>query len=61
MTFEELKTYLQQKIKQYPNLKYEITDLYALCLQEIQDGGSLQREIDSCYNDVEDLIEDYEK
>lgn len=58
MTFEELKLYLQEKMRQYPKLKYEITDLYALCLQEIQDGGSIQREIDSCYNDVEELIED---
>jgi hypothetical protein len=56
MNFEELKTYLQEKIKQYPKLKYEIMDLYGLCLSEIQEGGSVQQEIDSCINDVKDLI-----
>ena len=58
MNFQELKIYLQEKIIQYPKLKNEIMDLYALWLGEIQDGGSVQQEIDSCINDVNDLIED---
>jgi hypothetical protein len=58
MNLEYLKTFIKEKIGQYPNLKEGIMDFYYLCLSEIEEGGSVQGEIDSCINDINDLIEE---
>lgn len=55
-TIQELKTHLIQVIKDHPSLKQEITQLYYLCLNEIEEGGSPMHEIELCLNDVEQLI-----
>ena len=58
MNLEHLRTFIKEKIQQYPKLKGEIMDFYYLCLSEIEDGGSEQSEIDSCINDINDLIQE---
>ena len=58
MNLEYLKGFVKEKINQYPNLKEEIIDLYSLCLDEIDEGGSEQSEVDSCISDINDLIEE---
>lgn len=56
MTEEYLRKYVVDKIKSYPNFKEEIMDFYHLCLDEIDEGGSVENEINSCINDIEELI-----
>jgi hypothetical protein len=58
MNLEYLKGFIKEKIQQYPNLKEEIIDFYSLCLDEIDEGGSEQSEVDSCISDINDLIEE---
>jgi uncharacterized UPF0160 family protein len=58
MNLDYLKGFIKEKIQQYPNLKEEIIDLYYLCLDEIDEGGSEQSEVDSCISDINDLIEE---
>jgi hypothetical protein len=55
-TVEELKAYVQEKIKEYPELKGQIMDLFQLCLDEIEDGASRMNEIHLCVCDIDDLI-----
>jgi hypothetical protein len=57
-TVEELKVYVQEKIAEYPELKEQITDLFQLCLDEIEDGASPMNEIHLCICDIEDSIEE---
>jgi uncharacterized UPF0160 family protein len=58
MNLVYLRTFIKEKIQQYPNLKEEILDLFSLCLDEIDEGGSEQSEVDSCISDINDLIEE---
>ncbi len=57
MNLENLKAFIKEKIKQYPNLKEEIFDFYSLCLDEVEGGGSEMNEVELCINDVNSLIE----
>ena len=57
MNLENLKAFIKEKIKQYPNLKEEIFDFYSLCLDEGEGGGSEMNEVELCINDVNSLIE----
>ncbi len=57
-TLKELKTYVKESAEKYPHLKDEFYDLYELCLNEIDEGGSTFHEIDLCVNDIEQLIEE---
>jgi hypothetical protein len=43
-------------MKAYPQHKSEIMDLYQLCLDEIEEGGSPQHEINLCRNEIVELI-----
>ena len=61
MNLEYLKTFIKEKIQQYPNLKEEITDLYYLCHTEIAEGSSEKHEIELCINDINSLIEENNK
>ena len=56
MTLEQLKTYVNDKIVIYPNLRDDILGLYQLCLDEIEYGGSVEHEIELCVNDIEELL-----
>jgi hypothetical protein len=58
MNLDYLKGFIKEKIEQYPNLEEEILDLFSLCLDEIDEGGSEQSEVDSCISDINDLIEE---
>ena len=54
----QLKKYVREITAQYPDLDEEISDLYDLCLNEIEEGGSEQHEINLCYNDIQSLLKD---
>ena len=53
---KELKRFVIETINSHPQHKREIIDLYQLCLDEIQEGGSPQHEMDLCRNDIEELV-----
>jgi hypothetical protein len=57
MNLVYLRTFIKEKIFQYPNLEDEILDLYALCLDEIDEGNSENNEVELCINDINSLIE----
>ena len=57
MTLELLKLWIKEQIAQYPEHKEEILDLYSLCVDEIEQGGSPANEINLCMNSIEELIE----
>lgn len=54
----ELIKWCTEKIKEFPNLKIEIKDFLDLALLEIEDGASLENEINLCIADVEELIKE---
>jgi hypothetical protein len=53
---QELRRFVIETMKAYPQHKREIMDLYQLCLDEIEEGGSVQHEINLCRNEIESLI-----
>ena len=53
---QQLKLFVIETIGKHPQHKREIIDLYQLCLDEIEEGGSPQHECDLCRNDIEELI-----
>lgn len=59
MNLQYLRTFIKEKIEQYPNLKDKMMDLYELCLQEISDGDSISHQVDLCIFDIKEMIEEY--
>lgn len=57
-TYHELKLYAKTITSQYYDLKEEILGLLDLCETEIEEGGSIQHEIDLCYNDINALVKE---
>lgn len=57
MELQQLRDYARTCISDRPELRDEIVGLWQLCLDEIQEGGSRQHEIDLCYRDMEELME----
>jgi hypothetical protein len=55
-TTEQLQKYVQEKIKLHPELKSAIISLFQLCLDEIEEGGSREHEIDLCVTDIDQTI-----
>jgi len=55
-TKKELGKWISDKIKKHPEVKSEILDYYQLCLDEIDEGGSTQHEINLCVSSIEELI-----
>lgn len=55
---ERLERYVKEYIIQHPKLEDEIIDLYTLCLAEIEEGGSVEHEIQLCETSIEQLIEE---
>ncbi len=53
-----LKEYVRKSIKEHPNLREEIIELYDLAVCEICDGESEQNEIDLAINAINELIEE---
>ena len=56
MNLEILKEKTKDLISQYPAYSEELTDLYYLALDEIEDGGSEVHECNLAYNDMLDII-----
>lgn len=52
-----LKSFVRESIKSHPQHEEEIESLYYLCLNEIEEGGSVDNEIQHCIGDIEELIE----
>ena len=55
---EEFITYCKKKIKQYPQHKIAIYDLYELCCTEIESEESIEDEIEKAINSIEELVEE---
>jgi len=55
-TVQRLKEYVDNSIKLYPQHKEEIQDLFQLCLDEIEEGGSIWNECSLCENGINELI-----
>jgi len=53
---ENLKKYIRETIAARPELKEAIYDLYILCKDEIDDGGSESHEIELCYSSIKELL-----
>jgi hypothetical protein len=53
---ENLKKFVMDTIKSYPQHEEEIRDLYQLCLDEIEEGGSVEHECSLCQSDIEEII-----
>lgn len=53
-----LMDWCTEKIKHCPKLKNDIVDLLNLALMEIEDGASIEHEIELCMSDVEELIKE---
>lgn len=56
MTLEDFQNKCGEYINKYPELKNEILDIYTLCLDEIEEGGSVQHEVSLGMTDLEELI-----
>ena len=57
MNLQQLKVEALKIIKEKPELKSEIQDLYSLSISEIEEGGSEMHECQLAYNDMLELIE----
>lgn len=60
-TISWLVDYCKEAANKYPELKDEIEQYYHLCMDEIDDGGSIPQEIQLCVNDIEELITNNQK
>jgi hypothetical protein len=61
MNLSYLKQYCIAKSREYPALKDDISDIYYLANDEIEDGNSEQAECYSAINSIDELIEDHIK
>ena len=57
MNLQQLRVFINESARKHPHLKSEMHDLYWLCVSEIEEGGSPDHEIQLCFNDIEQLIE----
>jgi hypothetical protein len=53
---KELIKYAKELIVKYPDKKTEIIDFVQLCQDEIEQGGSVEHEIELCYSSLKELI-----
>jgi hypothetical protein len=44
-------------IENHPSIKEQVIDLFALCVSEIEEGGSESHEVELCLSDIDELIE----
>lgn len=58
MTLEQLKEWIKIQITKHPEQKEEMLDLYSLCIDEIEQGGSPDNEIHLCRDSIEQLLEE---
>lgn len=55
---QALENYVRKSIKEHPDLKDGILDLYYLCLSEIESEESEENEKSLCINSIDELIEE---
>jgi hypothetical protein len=56
-SFSEFVQKAKSIAKEYPIHRKEIFDFISLCESEIEEGGSVQHEIELAYNDICELVE----
>ncbi len=54
--YDKLEDFVQLMIKEHPDYKNRIIDLYQLCIDEIWDGASKENEIELCISSIKELI-----
>lgn len=54
---EKLKEDVAVAKVMHPELAQEIQELYQLCLDEIEEGGSETHEVQLCYGAIDDLLD----
>jgi hypothetical protein len=54
--FRELVSYAKGIVAKHPALQEEIDGLLELCWSEIEEGSSVQHEINLCQRDIETLV-----
>jgi len=54
--FRDLVHYAKDIVAKHPDLKEEIDGLLELCWSEIEEGSSVQHEINLCQRDIDSLV-----
>lgn len=57
---KRLRDYVKEFIAKHPHLKKEVDDLVQLCFDEIEQGGSIEHEIDLAIDSIDQLLEEDE-
>jgi hypothetical protein len=57
---KRLRDYAKEFISKHPHLKKEVDDLVQLCFDEIEEGGSIEHEIDLAIDSIDQLLEEEE-
>lgn len=60
-SFKELYNHAKDVIAQHPDLEIEIMDLLYLFQSEVEEGGSVQHELNLCKTSIEELVEEKTK
>ena len=55
---KQLAMYCLEVISKHPKLASEINELFQLCKDEIEQGGSETHEIELCYGSIKELLEE---
>lgn len=55
---KRLRDYVKEFIAKHPHLKEQVDDLVQLCFDEIEQGGSIEHEIDLAINSIDQLLEE---
>lgn len=53
---KQLTDYAKEMMVKYPNHKSEIQDIYSLCMDEIEEGGSVEHECQLAMEDIRQLV-----
>ena len=56
MNIAYLKTVITSKVSKYPDRWEEVMDLFQICIDNIEDGGSEAKEVSDCLQSIDDLL-----
>jgi len=59
MNIQTLKAEATRIIKEVPDLKREVIDLFELAMTEIEEGGSESHECQLAINEMEELVKEH--
>lgn len=59
MNIQTLKAEASRIIKEIPDLKDEVIDLFELAMTEIEEGGSESHECQLAINEMEELVKEH--